>query len=317
MSEHTSTLTLSIVSPVYNEEAVAGEFIRRALEAGARCGVPFELILVNDGSTDTTAQILDSAQHDYPESIRVIHLARNFGHQLAITAGIDHARGEAVMVLDCDLQDPPELIPNFLAKWREGSQIVYGQRTERRGETWFKRVTADLFYRLMRRITNIDMPHNAGDFYLLDRTVVDVLKQSRERHRFIRGLISWTGFRKTAVPYKREARYAGKTKYSLWRMIIFSLDAMTSFSSAPLRLISLLGFIISGAAFLGILWTLYLRLFTDATIHGWSSLMVAVLFIGGIQLLAIGVIGEYVARIGDDVKGRPLYTIMQQMENGE
>ena len=239
----------------------------------------------------------------------MVKLARNFGHQLAITAGMRSARGQAVVVMDGDLQDPPSVILEFIRHWRQGCQVIYGIRADRKGESLFKKWTAALFYKLIRWITKIDIPENVGDFYLLDRKVVDILNAMEERHRFIRGLIVWVGFKRHGVPYKRDARFAGYTKFGLWKMVKFSMDAITSFSFTPLKAIVWLGAVISALSFAGVLVVLYQKLFTDKTIVGWTSLMVAVLFIGGVQLLAIGIIGEYVARIGDDVKKRPLYTV--------
>jgi len=216
--------------------------------------------------------------------------------------------------MDCDLQDPPQMILEFVAKWRAGYNVVYGVRTERKGESFFKRWTASLFYTILRKMANVDIPSNVGDFYLLDRKVVDVLNQMDEHHRFIRGLIAWMGFRRIGVPYVREPRFAGKTKFGFWRMLKFSFDAITSFSFFPLRLIAVFGAVISFLAFLGILAAVYMKFFVPSVSLGWSSLMVVLLFIGGIQLLAIGVIGEYLARIGDDVKRRPLYTVQEVIE---
>jgi dolichol-phosphate mannosyltransferase len=302
---------ISIVSPVFNEEAVIETFVREVTAALGSRKISFELVLVDDGSRDRSFEIMQKLKAADPDRLRIVRLARNFGHQLAITAGMRTARGRAVVVMDCDLQDPPSVILQFVEKWREGHDVVYGVRTERRGETFFKKFTATIFYKLLHAATSIDIPEEAGDFYLLDRKVVDILNNMHERHRFMRGLIIWVGFKRTGVGYVREPRLAGYTKFSLWKMVKFSLDAATSFSFAPLRVIAIFGFLISLLAFVGILWTIYLKLFTSATITGWSSLMVAVLFIGGIQLLALGLIGEYIARIGDDVKSRPLYTVKE------
>ena len=272
------------------------------------------MIFVDDGSADRTHELLCRCKERSPGAVKVIRLARNFGHQLAITAGLRAARGAAVVVTDGDLQDPPEVILEFIQKWKEGYQIVYGVRSERQGERFLKKFTASLFYKLMRAMTTIDLPENAGDFYLLDRKVVDVLNAMEERHRFIRGLIVWVGFKRVGVLYRREQRFAGCTKFGLWRMVKFSFDAATSFSFAPLRAIVFLGCLISLGSFLGIMVILYLKFFTDKTIVGWTSLMVVVLFMGGIQLLAIGLIGEYIARIADDVKRRPLYIIKEFLD---
>ena len=306
---------ISIVTALLNEEEVVGKFYERVSSALAAERCDYEILFVDDGSQDRSFEILKEIQKKNPDKVKVLRLARNFGHQLALTAGIRAAQGKAVVVIDCDLQDPPEVISKFITHWREGYEIVYGLRIERKGETWFKKATARIFYKFIRFATNIDIPENVGDFYLLDRKVVETLNRMEERHRFLRGMIAWTGFRRKAVEYVREPRLAGHTKYSLWKMIKFSFDAATSFSFLPLRAISFLGFLISFFAFLGILVTCYLRLFTDVTITGWSSLMVVVLFIGGIQLLAMGLIGEYLARIGDDTKRRPLYVVKEFLGN--
>jgi len=305
---------ISVVTPVFNEEEVVRTFCDRMSTVLDRMSLPYELIFVDDGSRDRSFELLQQIHDEQPGVVRVVRLARNFGHQLAITAGLRHARGRAVIVLDCDLQDPPELVPSFVERWREGYEVVYGRRSARKGETWFKRFTAGIFYWILDHVASVRIPRDVGDFYLLDRKVVDVLGSMEERHRFIRGLVAWVGFRRVAVDYVREPRFAGVTKYGLFRMIQFSLDALTAFSFAPLRFISLCGAGISFLSFLGILWVFILKIVNPAVVLGWSSLMVAVLFIGGIQLLAIGLIGEYLARIGDDVKHRPLYTIQDVLE---
>jgi len=305
---------ISVVTPVFNEEEVVRTFYDRMCGVLDKTALSCEMIFVDDGSHDRSFDFLRQIHHERPTMIRVVRLARNFGHQLAITAGLRHARGRAVVVLDCDLQDPPEVVLTFLERWREGYEVVYGRRSARRGETWFKRISAGLFYWILDHVANVRIPRDVGDFYLLDRKVVDVLGQMDERHRFIRGLVAWVGFRRAAVDYVREPRFAGVTKYGLFRMITFSLDALTAFSFTPLRFISLCGAGISFLAFLGILWVFILKIMNPGVVLGWSSLMVAVLFMGGIQLLAIGLIGEYLARIGDDVKHRPLYTVQEVLE---
>lgn len=306
-------LCLSVVSPVFNEEAVIRSFYDELVRVLREVGVSYEVVFVDDGSRDGTFIALSLIRNEDPGHVRVVRLARNFGHQLAITAGMQAAKGQAVVVMDCDLQDPPALIADFLRHWREGNQVVYGRRTSRRNETWFKKFSAFLFYRLLRRLTRIDIPADAGDFYLLDRRVLDILNGMEERHRFLRGLIAWSGFRRVAVEYVRQGRLAGETKFSLWKMFKFSLDAVTSFSFVPLRMVSFFGFLVSLVAFVGILVTAYIKLFTAYTVTGWASLMVVVLFLGGIQLVSIGIIGEYIARIGDDVKRRPLYTVQEML----
>jgi dolichol-phosphate mannosyltransferase len=304
---------ISIVSPAFNEEAGIDLFYRTLTRVCAQCAASYEVVFVDDGSRDRTFLALAKIRQEDPQHVRVIRLARNFGHQLAITAGIRAARGKAVIVMDSDLQDPPSVVPEFIQRWREGHEIVYGQRTHRKGETWFKKWSAHVFYRFIRVATKIDIPADAGDFYLLDRKVVDIINSMEERHRFLRGLIAWVGFRRCAVGYVREGRSAGKTKFGFRKMFNFAFDAITAFSFTPLRVVSAAGAVISFIAFIGILATIYIKLFTQSAVLGWASLMIAVLFIGGIQLLAIGLIGEYVARIGDDVKRRPLYTVQEEL----
>lgn len=304
---------ISVVIPVHNEESVIPDLFRRLRETLEKTKKPFEIIFVDDGSQDGSFLLLKSFYEQHKNQVRVLRLSRNFGHQLAITAGLEAAKGKAVVVMDADLQDPPEIIFQFLEKWQQGYEVVYGIRKERKGETLSKKMTAALFYKLIRIGTALDIPENVGDFYLLDRKVVDVLNTMKERHRFMRGMVVWAGFRRLGVEYVREPRFAGKTKYSFFKMLKFSFDAATSFSFTPLRVISFIGGAISILSFLSILLIIYMKLFTDRTITGWSSLMAVVLFIGGIQLLSIGLIGEYIARIGDDVKRRPLYAMSDRL----
>ncbi len=308
-----SCCEISVVAPVYNEAGGIIKFCEALVSVMEQAKLDYEIVLVDDGSRDNSfVEML--ALRAQNSRIRIVRLARNFGHQLAITAGMRLARGRCVVVMDCDLQDSPTFILQFVEKWREGYEIVHGVRKERKGETWFKKTSAFLFYRLLRVSTNVDIPKDAGDFYLLDRKVVDVLNQMNERHRFMRGLLSWVGFKRIGVEYVRQPRHSGVTKYSLWKMLKFSLDAATSFSFLPLRVISFIGVLISFLSFVGIAGIIFVKLFTHYTITGWSSMMIAVLFIGGIQLIAIGIIGEYLARIGDDVKARPLYVITEILE---
>lgn len=311
MSPDTSPC-LTIVIPVYNEEAVIPELHRRLTAVAQDLGVSYELLFVNDGSHDRSVELLrELAVRD--EHVHVLDFARNFGHQIAITAGMDHAQGEAVVVIDADLQDPPELIGRMLEKWREGYDVVYAVRERREGDTVFKRATAAFFYRLLRRITNVDIPLDTGDFRLMSRRAIEAMKLFRERNRFVRGLVSWIGFKQTGVSFVRAERFAGETKYPLKKMVRFALDAIVSFSFLPLQLATYLGFLVSGVSFLGILWVVYLRLFTQETIVGWASLMVIVLFLGGVQLITLGVIGEYIARVYDEVKRRPLYLLQERI----
>lgn len=305
---------ISIVIPVFNEEENLPELFKRLASILPATRKTFEVIFVNDGSQDRSEQTLFQLYQANQNVIRVINFTRNFGHQIALTAGLNYAKGKAVVIIDADLQDPPELIAEFIKKWQEGYEIVYGFRTKREGETFFKKWTAGIFYKLIRRITKIDIPENVGDFYLLDAKVVNFLNKIEERHRFLRGLVAWSGFKSVEVNYVRKARHAGKTKYPFWKMVKFSFDAITSFSFVPLRFVSTLGAIFSIMSFVTIFIIIYMKLFTNQTIIGWSSLMAVILFIGGVQLLAIGTIGEYIARIGDDVRRRPLYAVRDILE---
>src|SRR5437763_5170193 len=300
---------LSVVAPVYNEEGTIEEFysrVRAALE-----GLNFELVLVDDGSTDSSATILERLAESDPR-VRLVYLSRNFGHQTALTAGLDHARGDAVVMLDADLQDPPELVPRMLDHWRHGCDIVYAVRERREGESRFKLSTAKWFYKLFDKLAQVELEHNSGDFRLLDRRPLDALLAMRERSRFLRGMTVWVGYRQAAVPYKRAPRYAGETKYTVSRMLRFSLDAISSFSHRPLQLATLLGFLISTLAFIAIPVVIVLRIL-GSYLPGFGSITIAVLLLGGIQLIAIGIIGEYVGRIYDEVKGRPLYLVQARI----
>ncbi len=298
---------LSIVAPVYDEEILLPEFYRRVVAAIEPLGVSFEIVLVNDGSHDRSGEIMDEL-HAHDKRVKVIHFSRNFGHQIAITAGTDHATGQAVAVIDSDLQDPPEVIVEMYHKWREGYQVIYGVRSEREGETAFKRATASAFYRLIRRITNINIPLDTGDFRLMDERVVAAMKSMREHHRFMRGLSVWVGFKQAGVSYRRDARKAGVTKYPLKKMLRFALDAITSFSYLPLQLATYSGFVIAGCSVVAILVAIILRI-TGNGIAGQATTLVSVLFLGGIQLIFLGIIGEYLGRIYDEVKRRPLYIV--------
>ncbi len=296
---------LSVVAPVYNEELLIDEFHARV--RGALDGLEWELVLVDDGSSDSTPQRLERLANA-DERVRVVSLSRNFGHQTALTAGLDHAVGDAVVMLDADLQDPPELIPQMLTHWRQGCDVVYAVREEREGESRFKLATARWFYSLFDKLAQVELQHNSGDFRLLDRRALDALLSMRERNRFLRGMTVWVGYRQAAVPYRRDARYAGETKYTLSKMLRFSLDAISSFSHRPLQLATLLGFLISTLAFVAIPVVIILRIL-GSYLPGFGALTIAVLLLGGIQLIAIGIIGEYVGRIYDEVKGRPLYLV--------
>jgi dolichol-phosphate mannosyltransferase len=296
---------LSVVAPVYNEEATIDEFYGRV--CACLEGLPFELVLVDDGSRDGSAGALERLADNDPR-VRLVFLSRNFGHQTALTAGLDHARGDAVVMLDADLQDPPELIPTMLDRWRAGCDVVYAVREQRDGESRFKLSTAKWFYRLFDKLAQVELQQNSGDFRLLDRRALDALLSMRERNRFLRGMTVWVGYTQAAVSYKRDPRYAGETKYTLAKMVRFSLDAISSFSDRPLQLATLLGFAISTLAFIAIPIVVLLRIL-GSYLPGFSSITILVLLLGGIQLIAIGIIGEYVGRIYDEVKGRPLYIV--------
>jgi polyisoprenyl-phosphate glycosyltransferase len=304
---------LSVVAPMYNEEATAAAFCERVFAALE--GIPLELVLVDDGSSDGTAKIIDDLAASDPR-VRVVRLSRNFGHQTAITAGLDHARGDAVVMIDADLQDPPEVIKELLAKWREGVDVVYAVRQRREGETRFKLATASVFYRLMSRVSNIELAPDAGDFRLMSRQALDGLLSMRERSRYLRGMTVWVGFTQAAVPYQRDARYAGETKYTLRRMLAFSLDAISSFSHLPLQAATVLGFLFSFIAFLAIPVVIGLKL-ADSYLPGFSTITIVILLLGGMNLIAVGIIGEYVGRIYDEVKRRPLYLVRERRNLNE
>ncbi len=302
--------TISIVVPVYNEELVLPELYQRISVVMAQTGEPWELLLVNDGSRDRSAEVIGQL-HSQDGRVKGISFSRNFGFQIAATAGLDHAQGDAVILTDADLQDPPEVYPQMIAKWREGYDVVYGIRKSRVGETWFKLVTSKLFYRLIYRITSIDIPLDTGDFRLMDRRVIDAIRQMPERNRFLRGLVPWVGYKQTGIEYERQARFAGESKFGgVRQMLPFALDAITSFSYIPLQLATYLGFTIAGVSGLAILMVVLVRLLGPQTpLLGQATTLVAVLFLGGVQLISLGIIGEYLGRIYDEVKGRPLYLI--------
>lgn len=309
---------LAIVAPCYNEEAGLPEFVRRVKAVCAQLGCTHEIVLVNDGSRDRTLAVaLDLASQD--PVIRVINLLRNFGHQAAVTAGLDVAEGDAVVLIDSDLQDPPEVILDMVAAWRAGANVAYGQRRTRAGETAFKLFTAKMFYRLLQLMTKSDIPADTGDFRLMDRRVVDVLRSMRERHRFIRGMVSWVGGKQVAVPYDRKARFAGETKYPFRKMFAFALDAITSFSVVPLRLVTYLALTVIGLTVVAGAGVVVIKLINPHYfIPGYPSIIITIVFFGGVQLLALGIIGEYLGRMFEASKARPLYIIEQvyQQQNG-
>jgi glycosyltransferase involved in cell wall biosynthesis len=310
----TEEITFSIAAPVFNEIEIVDEFYRRVKDVMNDLGESWELILVDDGSTDgSTEKILELSKAD--SRVVPVIFARNFGHQIAITAGLDHARGKAVIILDADLQDPPEVIPELIERWKEGYEVVYAVRAEREGESFFKKVTASLFYRLIYRITDVKIPLDTGDFRLLDRQAADVLRKMRERHRFPRGMAAWIGFHQIGVPYKRAARFAGETKYPFKKMLRLALDAITGFSYFPLQLATYFGFICAGISALAIPVVIVLRLTGYQAFLGQATTLIAVLFLGGVQLISLGIVGEYLGRMYSEVKGRPLYITREPEES--
>jgi polyisoprenyl-phosphate glycosyltransferase len=301
-------ITYSIIAPIYNEIDNLPELYRRVKEVMDSNGEPWEFILVDDGSTDgSTDKIRELAEKD--TVIRPVIFARNFGHQVAITAGWDYARGDAVVIIDADLQDPPEVILELAKKWKEGYEVVYAVRGEREGESWFKLWTASLFYRLIYRITDVKIPVDTGDFRLMDRKVVNVLMQMKERHRFPRGMSAWVGFKQIGVTYKRAARHAGVTKYPFKKMFRLAINAITGFSYFPLQVATFFGFVSAGISILAIPVVIVMRMTGSGAFFGQATTLIAVLFLGGVQLISLGILGEYVGRLYDEAKGRPLYIV--------
>ena len=310
--------TLSVVVPLFNEAANVDELLRRIRNVIAGLTVApaaYEIVLVDDGSRDATLEKLLDAAHQDPH-LRVISLSRNFGHQIAATAGLDASRGDAVVLMDGDLQDPPELIDAFLEKFRDGYDVVFATRRRRAGESRFKLLTAALFYRTIRRLTNVSIPVDTGDFRLMSRRVVAALRGSRERHRFIRGLVSWVGYKQTGIEYDRAERFSGESKYPVSKMLKFAIDGITAFSEIPLRLATWFGFFVSAIAFIVAIYEVGLRVFTGYNLPGYTSTIFAILFLGGVQLITIGILGEYVGRVYDEIKGRPLYLVAENVGSG-
>jgi len=307
--------TLSLVLPIYNEEPVIPELHKRLTtflaDVGGGVGENWEVIFVDDGSKDRSREMLRELVAREPR-YKMIGFARNFGHQLAITAGVDYAEGEAVVVMDADLQDPPEVVKAMIEKWREGFDVVYAVRTKREGETFFKKITAAAFYRLLRKMIRIDIPLDAGDFRLMSRQVVVALRSLRETHRFVRGMVSWVGFKQTAVYYERPARFAGETKYPLRKMMRFAIDGVTSFSTVPLRFATWLGMLAGVIAIGAAFWALWTKFFGTGVVPGWTTLMMLVAFGSSAQLLMTGILGEYIGRIYEEVKRRPLYLVSEE-----
>jgi len=312
----TNKKLVSVVVPVYNESEVIGEFYRRATATFAALnGIDYEILFVDDGSRDDSyRQLLGFASTD--PHVRILKFSRNFGHQIAITAGIDHAVGDCVVVIDADLQDPPEVVQLMLDKWREGFDVVYGVRVDRDGEKAMKLLTASVFYRLLGKVAKIEIPADVGDFRLMSRRAADQLKELREKDRFVRGLVSWIGFRQTGVQYQRDKRYAGETKYPYRKMIKFAWDGIASFSTTPLKLATWLGYGSSILAFLYLL-SVFIQKLLGITVQGWATIMVAIMFLGGVQLICLGILGEYLGRIFNEVKPRPMYIVEEKVGRPE
>jgi glycosyltransferase involved in cell wall biosynthesis len=301
---------LSVIIPIYNEEGNIPALFERLDKVVSQLNVNSEYIFVNDGSKDDSMKLIRELAANH-SSVRYLDFARNFGHQVAVTAGLEHCTGKAIVIIDADLQDPPELILDLYKKWQEGFEVVYAKRRAREGEGFLKKFTAKLFYRILKKITSINIPVDTGDFRLIDRKIADVLNRMPEQQKFLRGQISWIGFRQTFVEYDRDARHAGKTGYTYKKMIRFALDGITSFSNLPLKFATVAGFFVSGITFLMILYALYSRFISKNYVPGWTSLMLAVLFIGGVQLISIGIIGEYISRLSANIRNRPLYIVRE------
>lgn len=302
------TVQISVVVPLHNEEPNINYFFERLESVLEGLGLAYEIVCVDDGSKDNTLRQLVAHHHRNP-SIKVVSLSRNFGKEIALTAAIDHAIGAAVIPIDADLQDPPELIADMIAQWQQGYDVVYATRKSRQGESWLKRFTANVFYRVIGRMSTVEIPRNTGDFRLLDRRVVEVLKQMTERTRFMKGLFAWVGFRQTFILYDRAERYKGRTKWNYWRLWNLAVDGITSFSVLPLKVWSYVGFSLAITTFLYAMFLIIRTLISGIDVPGYASLMVAILFIGGVQLLTLGIIGEYLGRVYEEVKGRPLYLV--------
>jgi glycosyltransferase involved in cell wall biosynthesis len=311
-----NTPKYSIVVPAYDEQEVIEESYKRLKKVMDDVGESYEIIFVNDGCVDRTPAIIEGICASDP-AVKLINFSRNFGHQIAITAGMDYACGRAVVVIDADLQDPPEVIPEMIKKWKEGFDVVYGKRLKRKGESVFKRLTALIFYRFLRSMTSVNIPVDVGDFRLIDRKVCDAMKRLTEKNRFVRGLVAWTGFRQAACEYVREERFAGVTKYPLRRMIRFASDAIASFSYKPLKIATFLGFLCSIAGFIYLLYVIYQAIFTNETFPGWASSISITLIFDGFILIILGIIGSYIGRIFDESKSRPLYVVRDTKGFGE
>ncbi|MCR4435934.1 MAG: glycosyltransferase family 2 protein [Clostridiales bacterium] len=308
---------ISIVVPMYLEENVAEECYKRITAIAEKSGLRYELIFVNDGSTDRTMEILERLA-DRDKRVKVISFSRNFGHQIAVTAGIERAKGDAVVIMDADLQDPPELIPEMIKLWKKGYEVVYAKRKKREGETWFKLLTAKLFYEVLDKTASIKIPLDTGDFRLIDRKAAEAFKKMPERNRFVRGMMSWVGFRQIPIEYEREERFAGKTKYPFRKMLKLAFDGIFSFSSKPLKFVEYLGLWTVLLALAVILYSMVCKISgMGSPVTGWTSIMTTVTFFGGVQMLSVGIVGEYVARIYDESKGRPLFIIDKEVNMEE
>ncbi len=301
-------MEISVIAPVYNEELNISVIYERLSKVLSSISNSYEIIFVNDGSKDRSLALVQELSTKDPH-IKYIDFSRNFGHQIAVSAGLDHAKGDAVVIIDSDLQDPPELIAQMYEKYKEGNEVVYAKRKTRKGEGAFKKLTASIFYRMLSKMTSINIPLDTGDFRIMDRKIVDVLKDMPEKDKYIRGQVSWAGFNQSYVEYDRDERMAGETGYPLRKMMKFAMDGITGFSNVPLKIVSWFGFMVSIFAFITILYTLFSKFVLNNTVPGWSSVMISVLFIGGIQLIAIGIIGEYLARMNANIRDRPLYII--------
>ncbi len=303
---------ISVVVPLYNEEEVIEESYKRLTHVMSNTDEDYELIFINDGSRDNTAYLAaDICKKD--SHVRLICFSRNFGHQIAITAGMDYARGDAIVIIDADLQDPPEIIPQMIEKWKEGYHVVYGKRTKRKGETFFKKVTAKVFYRFLQRMTQVDIPTDTGDFRLIDRKVCDTMKRLGEQNRYVRGLVSWVGYNQFALEYVRDERFAGETKYPFKKMVKLALDGIMSFSYKPLKLATFFGFFLSALSFIYLIIVVVQKLFGFPTVAGWASILAVELFFNGVMLIILGIIGSYVGRIYEEAKGRPLYIVQEEI----
>ncbi|MGD6778561.1 glycosyltransferase family 2 protein [Sutcliffiella horikoshii] len=307
---------ISIVVPMYFEEEVAQECYNRLKGVMDEHYYNYEFIFVNDGSTDRTMEILNGIAARDPQA-KIINFARNFGHQTAVTAGVDYASGDAIIIIDADLQDPPEVIPSLIEKWREGFEVVYAKRKKRAGETKFKLLTAKYFYKFLNYMADIEIPKDTGDFRLIDRKVADVFTQMTERNRFVRGMFSWIGFKQTFIEYERDERFAGETKYPLRKMLRFASDGIIAFSTKPLKIVMSLGFFSVLVSFGVLAYTILVKLFGQEVEAGWASIMVAITFFSGIQLLGMGIVGEYIARIYDESKNRPIYVVRETVNLGD